>query len=293
MPQKLAPFAQATGIMGHQGELLMTNEVEPHTDDESADEAARSSLPDPAPALEAPEPQLPLPIPAIPSAVPTMQAPILLAIDTCTSRSSIALRDAHMLRAECSWESDRHHTAAVSAQIRRLMAACGIGAEQIGAVAVALGPGSFTGVRCGLAIAKGMAAARGMALIGVSALDVTAAAQPDLGMPIYAAVEIGRSRVALARYEWQNGAATAAGDWSIQGWKDFAASVTAPAWVCGDLSAGLVELLKDHATIAPAPLNLRRAGYLAEIGYRRWQNGDISDPLALIPIYPSENQGVN
>src|SRR5438270_13179751 len=66
---------------------------------------------------------------------PTAQSPILLAIDTCTRRSSVALRDASTLRAECSWESDRHHTAAVSAEIRKLMQSCGIKPEQIGAVA--------------------------------------------------------------------------------------------------------------------------------------------------------------
>ncbi|MCL4507343.1 MAG: tRNA (adenosine(37)-N6)-threonylcarbamoyltransferase complex dimerization subunit type 1 TsaB [Chloroflexi bacterium] len=266
----------------------MTNEFDRHTDDEPVEDTAPTPQAPESTAGES-DSQLLLPIPNLTSATPSDQTPILLAIDTCTNRSSVALRDAHTLRAECSWESDRHHTAAVSAQIRRLMAACGISPAQIGAVAVALGPGSFTGVRCGLAIAKGIAAARDVALIGVSALDVTVAAQPDLAMPIYALVEIGRSRVALARYEWQDGAAVAAGAWSIQSWKDFAASVTQPAWVCGDLTAGLIALLKDQATIAPAPLNLRRAGYLAEIGYRRWQKGDVDDPLSLIPIYPPES----
>jgi tRNA threonylcarbamoyladenosine biosynthesis protein TsaB len=220
---------------------------------------------------------------------PTAQSPILLAIDTCTRRSSVALRDASTLRAECSWESDRHHTAAVSAEIRKLMQSCGIKPEQIGAVAVAVGPGSFTGVRCGLAIAKGFATARDLPLIGVSAFEIIAVAQPNNDLPIYTLVETGRARVATCLYEWQAGKPSIAGEWRIQTWQDFVNSIDAPAWICGDVTPTLAALLEMRAAIAPAPLNLRRAGYLAEIGYARWLNAETDDPMTLTPIYPMES----
>lgn len=221
-----------------------------------------------------------------PSSIAGPQPPILLAIDTCTRRSSIALRDASMLRAECSWESDHRHTAAVSARIRELMRSCTTRIAEIGAVAVAIGPGSFTGVRCGLAIAKGMAIALGLPLIGVSAFEVVASAQPARDMPLYVLVESGRSRVAVCRFEWWEGAPKVAGEWGIQSWQDFAGSLEAPAWVCGDVSPILAGLLDRRAVVAPAPLNLRRAGYLAEIGHSRWLNGETDDPMTLTPIYP-------
>jgi tRNA threonylcarbamoyladenosine biosynthesis protein TsaB len=224
---------------------------------------------------------------------PRNDAPILLAIDTCTQRSSIALRDASTLRAECSWESDRHHTAAVSAQIRSLLQSSDIAPEQIGAVAVAVGPGSFTGVRCGLAIAKGMSVARDLPLIGVSAFDIIAAAQPRLDMPLYALVEAGRARVAACRYDWQDDKPCVSDAWRIQSWQQFAESLDGATWVCGDLSPTLAALLGSRAqasvSVAPAPLNLRRAGYLAEIGYARWLNGETDDPMTLMPIYPLED----
>ena len=219
----------------------------------------------------------------------THAAPVMLAIDTCTSRSSIALRDAFTLRAECTWESDRHHTAAVSAQIRKLMQTCSIEPAQIGAVAVAIGPGSFTGVRCGLAIAKGMAVARNLPLIGVSAFEVVAAAQPNHHAPVYTLVEIGRGRVAICRYEWQGDTLRAAAPWNIQKWQEFASAVEPPAWVCGDLAPALASLLEGRAIIAPAQFNLRRAGMLAELAYTRWLNAETDDPQALIPIYPPES----
>jgi tRNA threonylcarbamoyladenosine biosynthesis protein TsaB len=275
----------------------MTSEEQPKADAKQSPEATpepveAETLETPIDVANVPPPisYIQVEIPIFKTLMPSPEAPILLAIDTCTLRSSVAIRDAYVLRAECSWESDRHHTAAVSAQIQRLLQSCEITPEQLGAVAVATGPGSFTGVRCGMAIAKGIATARSLPLIGVSAFDVVAAAQPNLGIPIYTLVEIGRARVGVCRYEWQESQnqPRIAGEWRIQSWQEFAAAVEAPAWVCGDVSPKLALLLDKRIRIAPATLNLRRAGYLAEVGYARWQNAETDNPMTLIPIYPAE-----
>lgn len=218
------------------------------------------------------------------------QADVLLAIDTCTSRASIALRDAHAVRAEMTWECRRHETAMVSTRIKDLMTACHIKPADIGAVAVAIGPGSFTGVRCGLAIAKGMAVALGIPLIGVTAFDVIAHQQP-LHMnrtPMLALVEAGRNRAAACRYEWQEGEPAVAGDWWIQTFPELSAAIDTPMIVCGDVAPELVTLLQGRAEIAPAALNMRRAGFLAELAYSRWQRNEVDNAITLTAIYPAE-----
>ena len=217
----------------------------------------------------------------------------LLAIDTCTRRASIALRDATTLRAEMTWDCERHHTATVSAKIQALMQTSAIPSSEIGAVAVAIGPGSFTGVRCGLAIGKGFALANGVPMLGVTAFDVIAQAQPNRRKPVYALVEAGRSRVAACRYTWAGDELTVASEWRVFSLADFVAQVQSPAYVCGDVAgllanAGLAAQLKAHATLAPAWLNLRRAGVLAELAYARWEHGEVDDAATLMPIYPPE-----
>lgn len=217
-------------------------------------------------------------------------APVLLAIDTCTSRASIALRDAHAVRAEMTWECRRHETALVSSRIKDLMTACHIGPKEIGAVAVAIGPGSFTGVRCGLAIAKGMAIALGIPLIGVTAFDIIAHQQP-LHMnrtPLLALVEAGRSRAAACRYEWQEGVPAVAGDWWIQTFPELSNAIEAPLIVCGDVAPELAALLQGRAEVAPAALNLRRAGFLAELAWSRWQRNEVDNAITLTAMYPAE-----
>lgn len=221
---------------------------------------------------------------------------ILLAIDTCTRRASIALRDETLLLGESTWICERQHTAAISAHIHMLIEASQISVNDIGAVAIAIGPGSFTGVRCGLAIAKGMAVANQLPLIGISAFQAIVQAQPNYGLPIYAVVEAGRNRVAVCRYEriehapLFESALGGVGDWQIYDHKQFSAQVTGPSWVCGDLPAPLLKPLAQVAQvqIAPTWLNLRRAGVLADLGYERWQRGDVDDAATLKPIYPPE-----
>ena len=219
----------------------------------------------------------------------------LLAIDTCTRHTSIALRDATSLRAELSWECERHHTAAVTARIKQVLDECGLKAAQLGAVAVALGPGSFTGVRCGLSIANGMAVAAELgaagaptfAMIGVNAFDIIIAAQPTPieTSVIYALIEAGRNRVAVQAFDPKN--QQAIGAFVLKSHTEFIASIEQPAYICGYIPPQLSSLL--HVKVAPAPLNLRRAGYLAELGYARWQRGAIDNAMTLAPIYPPES----
>lgn len=214
---------------------------------------------------------------------------LLLAIDTCTGTTSIALRDERRVVGEHTWPNDRRHTAAVSARIRDLVRAAGASFAAIGAIGVALGPGSFTGVRCGLAIAKGVAVASNAALIGVSAFDVIAAAQPRLDLPVLALIEAGRNRVAVQRFEWRDGALRPAGEWVLTPSADVAGRLAEPTWCCGDVPGQVYA--EPSARVAPAPLNVRRAAVLAELAWERWQRGAVDDPLSLAPIYPVEAAG--
>jgi tRNA threonylcarbamoyladenosine biosynthesis protein TsaB len=216
-------------------------------------------------------------------------AGLMLAIDTCTRRASIALRDASTLRGEMTWECERQETALVSAQIQSLCRSSHVDPATFEAVAVAIGPGSFTGVRCGLAIAKGIAVALEIPIIGVNAFDVIVQAQPTLKQPILAVVEVGRKRAAACPYDIMGGKMLT-GEWRVRSWQEIGDSLGEPTWVCGDIPADFRRILEINpsARIAPAPLNLRRAGYLAEIAYKRWRAGEVDDAMTLTAIYPPE-----
>ena len=124
---------------------------------------------------------------------------IWLGIDTATRRGSVALapapRDVHLLH------PGGGHAPELLGAIEALLARSGLASRDIAGIGVALGPGSFTGVRVGLSTAKGLGYALGVGLSGLSTLELLArAGEAPPGTLVCAAVEAGRGEVFTARF---------------------------------------------------------------------------------------------
>ena len=213
---------------------------------------------------------------------------MLLAIDTATQRASIALHDGTALRAECTWESANRHTVTLLPRVVQLLASSGITPADITAVGVCIGPGSFTGVRIGVSVAKGLASARKLPLVGVTTLDILALAQPGDERPLYPTFAAGRKRVGYARYRWQDESWRPETGVQIGTWQQFAARLELPCTVVGEIGATGREALRPlygRVEIPPPALHLRRAGYLADIAWRRLRANQVDAPSALLPLY--------
>ena len=132
---------------------------------------------------------------------------ILLAIDTSSELSGLALYHQQTLLAQIQWASARRHSEQLLPQLDALCRLANITPPQITSVAVSLGPGSWSGVRVGISMAKGLALANDAHIIGVSALDLLAW-QWRGTQPITACLALGRGRYAVAHYpntHWQPG----------------------------------------------------------------------------------------
>src|SRR5512140_3265452 len=103
---------------------------------------------------------------------------MLLAIDTSTQWMGLALFDGIQVISETIWQTHSHHTIELAPAIQQLMGRCAVQPGYLQALGVALGPGSFTSLRIGLAVAKGMALALHLPVVGVPTLDILAQAQP-------------------------------------------------------------------------------------------------------------------
>jgi len=217
---------------------------------------------------------------------------LLLAVDTSTRLAGIALYDGVAVRGELTWESARHHTVELAPRTVMLLRSLGAAAGDLTGLAVALGPGSFTGLRIGLALVKGLALARGIPVVGIPTLEITAYAQPHRSMPLYAVLQAGRGRIAVGRYRWRRGAWRATGDPFLSTWEKLIEQVEEKAFFSGELDAAGVALLRERlgggAVIAPPASRLRRAGYLAELAWQRLERGEQDDPTTLVPIYLHE-----
>ena len=123
----------------------------------------------------------------------------LLAIDSSTDQAGIALFDGQRL-AELSWIAGRTQTTSLLSEVDHLLKLQGVTLKDIAAIAVATGPGAFSGLRVGFGIAKGLSLARGIPLIGVPTLDATAYFWSIQESPVVAVVQAGRGRVVWAEY---------------------------------------------------------------------------------------------
>jgi tRNA threonylcarbamoyladenosine biosynthesis protein TsaB len=213
---------------------------------------------------------------------------MLLAVDTSTRWVGLALYNGAQVLAEMIWQSQNTHTIEVAPAIQELLTRTGAHTTDLRAIGVATGPGSFTALRIGLGLAKGLALACHIPVVGVPSLDVLAAAQPARDLPMAAVLQAGRGRLALGWYAVQSGGWVAQGDPQVVRVEELAALIHKPTLVCGELSAEERQVLarkrKNVVLVSPAQ-SLRRPSYLAEIAWRRWQSGQVDDVVTLSPIY--------
>ncbi len=99
----------------------------------------------------------------------------VLALDACTVTASAAVLDGDAVLAECACGVRATHAEQLLPLVRDALTRAGVRLDDLSRLAVGIGPGSFTGVRIGLATAKGLAVATGLPLYGVTSLDALAA----------------------------------------------------------------------------------------------------------------------
>jgi tRNA threonylcarbamoyladenosine biosynthesis protein TsaB len=213
---------------------------------------------------------------------------MLLAIDTSTRQVGVAIYDGNTILAESTWISQDYHTAELAPAVQYILKHAGIEASSLKALAVATGPGSFTGLRIGMALAKGIALACRLPVIGVPSLDVVAYGQPVLDLPLAAVLSAGRKRLAVGWYQAHEHSWQPSGQVEVMDVQALSERIQSPTLVCGELTEEDRRLLgrryrNVHMT-SPAR-SMRRPSYLAEIGYRRWLRGKVNDPATLAPIY--------
>ena len=99
---------------------------------------------------------------------------MILALDTCLTACSVAILDGETVLAARSEAMPRGHQERLAPLVRELMTEAGIPFSALTRIGVTVGPGSFTGLRVGLAFAKGLSAALAIPCVGVGALDALA-----------------------------------------------------------------------------------------------------------------------
>ena len=229
---------------------------------------------------------------------------LALAIDTAVEPAVVGVVDlaAEQTRSERTWEGGRRHTRELAPTVRDVLAEADTDLEALSLIAVARGPGSYTGVRTGVSVAKGIALALGgeVPLCGVATTSILlhkayASAPRTLGtMRMLAVLPAGRSRWIwgwldpgepwreLEAADLVNGSldqlARTAGNWPALGWK---------LWLCADRDADLEHRLAGMPGVRwPGRRErLRTPLTLARLARDRLTADGHPDPDAVVPMY--------
>lgn len=217
---------------------------------------------------------------------------MILAIDTATRSVGLALHDGFSVVAEATWHTANNHTVELTPALQTMLRQTGTPISALTGIAVTLGPGSYTGLRIGMSLAKGIALAASppLPIVGVPTLDVVAMAQPHRADRLCAVAQAGRKRINAGFYEWRGEAWQPAGEPFITTWNELIEQLDVPTQIAGEIGEQARELLATtlgKAIPAEPAHSLRRAGFLAELGLRRLQAGAPADPATLAPTYLS------
>jgi tRNA threonylcarbamoyladenosine biosynthesis protein TsaB len=212
---------------------------------------------------------------------------MLLAVDTSTSLVGLALYDGNTVLGEMMWTTKQHHTTELTPALSGLLKRCGVTMASVHALGVAIGPGSFTSLRVGLSLIKGIALARSLPVMGIPTLDVIAAAQPLAKQPLVTVLQAGRTRVAYSVYksdkkEWQAEGGVRSGTLD-----ELLNEIESPTLIAGELTSDerkKISKIKKVQLASPV-LCVRRPAVLAELAWARWQDNDVDDAATLAPIY--------
>ena len=214
---------------------------------------------------------------------------MLLAIDTATQVASVALYDDSRVWAERTWFTERNHTVELMPAITQMFAQQRISPADLIGVAVTIGPGSFTGMRIGLSVAKGIALSLSIPAVGIPTLDVVAEPFSDQRLPVRAVVHAGRGRFCAATYKRQRGKWTQQDEYQLLKPDMLPTGVTVKTIFCGELDREACDAISDAlgegAIIAPPARSLRRAAMLAEMAWKRVVAGKGDDLASMSPIY--------
>ncbi len=213
----------------------------------------------------------------------------ILALDTASSTGSVALLDGQQMVAETLLNIKAVHSERLLDQVEQVLQAGQLTLAELDLIAVVRGPGSFTGLRIGLATAKGLAQAANLPLIGVSSLQMLAMNLPLCPVPICALLDARKKEVYTALYQWVDGMPVAAGPEQVLPPEKALRQIEGDVALVGDaveLYLPLIdEILGTRARFPAACHHQPRASAAAVLAAQLIQPDMQLDAALLAPVY--------
>lgn len=220
----------------------------------------------------------------------------ILSVDSSSEAASVAVLDGDKLLGEINFNYKKQHSVLLMDMIDKVITNVNLTIDDIDAFVVSKGPGSFTGLRIGMASIKAMALAKEKPFIGVSSLDGLSNNLFGTEGIICPIMDALRGNVYTSLYKFNSGSIEALSEHmiiSIEELCDKLKEFKGPYIFVGDGTDKhkdtISSLLKD-TYFTPGHLNFTRASSLGTIGYKILKEGKNDDLLGFAPVYLRQSQ---
>jgi len=215
----------------------------------------------------------------------------ILAIDTATQVSSVAVLKEGRLLAELTMQGKLTHSETLLPHIEQVLKMAAVAKEELTGIAVSNGPGSFTGLRIGLAAAKAMSYVLGIPLVGVSTLQALAYQLPAPGVRVMCLLDAQKGNAYVESYRWENNSLQVVDSVQVAKITDIVAAcanMNEQVILLGDAVqkkvAGKLEL-PANVSVAPPHIVMPRAACVAMLGQAKLLAGETDNVMDLEPVY--------
>ncbi len=213
----------------------------------------------------------------------------ILAVDTATNTCSVALADAEGTIAELSFMRGRTHSRHLADMVAALLQLAAVKLEAVDAFAVDTGPGTFTGLRIGLALIKGLAAATGKPVVGVSSLDALSQQAAIKAGSVCAMLDARRGEVYTALYAVKNQKLKKISSERAMAPREALETITGDCLFIGNGAAAYHDLIWEStaqtARFAEPEASYLRAATVARMGLAKLQVDHYAPADRLVPNY--------
>lgn len=209
----------------------------------------------------------------------------ILAFDTSSERGSVALLEDGTLRAELRSNTAAGHSALLLEAVNFLLERTKWELNDLTLIAAGMGPGSFTGIRIGVATGIGLAQSLGIPFAGVSGLDVLAHRAAYLNGRIGVLLDARRSQFYFGEYKSKNGKFSRLGKPALIDVSDIKKYLMNTDWITGDMGEDNVREQSFPCETRWVPVDLFLAEGIGRLGFenkRSWRFGDF---LTVEPLY--------
>lgn len=213
----------------------------------------------------------------------------ILAVDTATRGCSVAVTDDGDICGELTLVKKETHSKHLLDMIDKILGLTGYDVSDIDGFAVTTGPGSFTGLRIGISVVKGMAFAAGKPVVGISSLDALAQQFLTSSLPLCIMLDARKSEVYAARYGLAISEMISEETHCVIAPDKFIDGIDTPHLFAGsgavqyrDVIAGR---LGANAVFTEGHRNVIRAADVAALAVRKFENGEVDDIRTVAPEY--------